>query len=174
MRVFCFSTFCFQAAVYGIGICAEFGGSAFRPHTGGMCWICRELDLSIVICLLKLMSLFISTEALSRLYNVIKHPNALDLDNAMAYDNAVSALGKICQFHHDSIDASQVSYAFLHHMFLFSCSHLNEFNLRYSPEHGNPEEMHMVLPAFTWQIACSLWVLLSYIILLCFLVQMFK
>jgi HEAT repeat protein len=72
-----------QAAVYGIGICAEFGGSAFRPHTG---------------------------EALSRLYNVIKHPNALDLDNAMAYDNAVSALGKICQFHRDGIDASQVSY----------------------------------------------------------------
>nr|CAB3493578.1 unnamed protein product [Digitaria exilis] len=70
-----------QAAVYGIGICAEFGGSAFRPHTG---------------------------EALSRLYNVIKHPNALDLDNAMAYDNAVSALGKICRFHRDSIDASQV------------------------------------------------------------------
>jgi hypothetical protein len=66
-----------------------------------------------------LMSLFISTEALSRLYNVIKHPNALDLDNAMAYDNAVSALGKICQFHRDSIDASQVSYAFMHHMFLF-------------------------------------------------------
>ncbi|KAF0913161.1 hypothetical protein E2562_020287 [Oryza meyeriana var. granulata] len=75
-----------QAAVYGIGICAEFGGSAFRPHTG---------------------------EALSRLYNVIKHPNALDLDNAMAYDNAVSALGKICQFHRDGIDASQVIPAWL-------------------------------------------------------------
>ncbi|KAL6637674.1 hypothetical protein ACP70R_025246 [Stipagrostis hirtigluma subsp. patula] len=75
-----------QAAVYGIGICAEFGGSAFRSHTG---------------------------EALSRLYNVIKHPNALDLDNAMAYDNAVSALGKICQFHRDSIDASQVIPAWL-------------------------------------------------------------
>nr|AAX95644.1 HEAT repeat, putative [Oryza sativa Japonica Group] len=75
-----------QAAVYGIGICAEFGGSAFRPHTG---------------------------EALSRLYNVIKHPNALDLDNAMAYDNAVSALGKICQFHRDGIDASQVVPAWL-------------------------------------------------------------
>ncbi|KAF8681903.1 hypothetical protein HU200_045352 [Digitaria exilis] len=75
-----------QAAVYGIGICSEFGGSAFRPHTG---------------------------EALSRLYNVIKHPNALDLDNAMAYDNAVSALGKICRFHRDSIDASQVIPAWL-------------------------------------------------------------
>ncbi|ONM08183.1 ARM repeat superfamily protein [Zea mays] len=75
-----------QAAVYGIGICAECGGSAFRPHTG---------------------------EALSRLYNVIKHPNALDLDNAMAYDNAVSALGKICRFHRDIIDVSQVIPAWL-------------------------------------------------------------
>uniref|UniRef100_A0A0D9VXV9 TOG domain-containing protein n=1 Tax=Leersia perrieri TaxID=77586 RepID=A0A0D9VXV9_9ORYZ len=75
-----------QAAVYGIGVCAEFGDSAFRPHTG---------------------------EALSRLYNVIKHPNALDLDNAMAYDNAVSALGKICQYHRDDIDASQVVPAWL-------------------------------------------------------------
>jgi importin-5 len=26
----------------------------------------------------------------------------------MAYDNAVSALGKICQFHRDSIDVIQV------------------------------------------------------------------
>lgn len=26
----------------------------------------------------------------------------------MAYDNAVSALGKICQFYRDSIDAAQV------------------------------------------------------------------
>lgn len=26
----------------------------------------------------------------------------------MAYDNAVSALGKICQFHRDSIEAAQV------------------------------------------------------------------
>jgi len=30
----------------------------------------------------------------------------------MAYDNAVSALGKICQFHRDSIDAAQVLYLF--------------------------------------------------------------
>ncbi|KAK4788986.1 hypothetical protein SAY86_020305 [Trapa natans] len=31
----------------------------------------------------------------------------------MAYDNAVSALGKICQFHRDSIDSSQVVPAWL-------------------------------------------------------------
>lgn len=29
-------------------------------------------------------------------------------DNVMAYDNAVSALGKICQYHRDSIDSAQV------------------------------------------------------------------
>lgn len=47
-------------------------------------------------------------EALSRLNAVIGHPNALHSDNVMAYDNAVSALGKICQFHRDSINATQV------------------------------------------------------------------
>lgn len=46
--------------------------------------------------------------ALSRLNVVIQHPNAQQPDNIMAYDNAVSALGKICQYHRDSIDAAQV------------------------------------------------------------------
>lgn len=50
-----------------------------------------------------------SSEALSRLNVVIRDPNALQPDNVMAYDNAVSALGKICQYHRDSIDSSQVS-----------------------------------------------------------------
>uniref|UniRef100_A0A1D1XN17 Importin-5 n=1 Tax=Anthurium amnicola TaxID=1678845 RepID=A0A1D1XN17_9ARAE len=75
-----------QAAVYGIGVCAEFGGSVFRPLVG---------------------------EALSRLNIVIRHPDALHSDNVMAYDNAVSALGKICHFHRDSIDAAQVVPAWL-------------------------------------------------------------
>ncbi|GAV78964.1 HEAT domain-containing protein/HEAT_2 domain-containing protein [Cephalotus follicularis] len=75
-----------QAAVYGLGVCTEFGGSAFKPLVG---------------------------EALSRLNIVIRHPNALRSDNVMAYDNAVSALGKICQFHRDSIDAVQVVPAWL-------------------------------------------------------------
>ncbi|XP_057437723.1 uncharacterized protein LOC130729888 [Lotus japonicus] len=75
-----------QAAVYGVGVCAEFGGSVFKPLVG---------------------------EALSRLNAVIGHPNALHSDNVMAYDNAVSALGKICQFHRDSINATQVVPAWL-------------------------------------------------------------
>jgi hypothetical protein len=37
----------FQAAVYGIGICAEFGGCAFRPHTGGICFTYCETDYFI-------------------------------------------------------------------------------------------------------------------------------
>lgn len=39
---------------------------------------------------------------------MIRDPNALQAENIMAYDNAVSALGKICQFHRDSIDSAQV------------------------------------------------------------------
>ncbi|XVF47512.1 hypothetical protein PTKIN_Ptkin03bG0114600 [Pterospermum kingtungense] len=75
-----------QAAVYGLGVCAEFGGSVFKPLVG---------------------------EALSRLNAVIGHPNASQAENVMAYDNAVSALGKICLFHRDSIDAAQVVPAWL-------------------------------------------------------------
>ncbi|CAM8887011.1 unnamed protein product [Rhodiola kirilowii] len=75
-----------QAAVYGIGVCAEFGGSVFQPRVG---------------------------EALSRLNVVISHPNALHSDNVMAYDNAVSALGKICQFYRSSINVAQVVPAWL-------------------------------------------------------------
>ncbi|KAM7251233.1 hypothetical protein ACFE04_023116 [Oxalis oulophora] len=75
-----------QAAVYGLGVCAEFGGSAFKP---------------------------LVVEALSRLNAVIGHPDAQHPDNVMAYDNAVSAFGKICQFHRDSIDAAQVVPAWL-------------------------------------------------------------
>lgn len=41
---------------------------------------------------------------------MIQQPNARQSENAMAYDNAVSAVGKICQFHRDSIDSSQVAY----------------------------------------------------------------
>ena len=55
-------------------------------------------------------------EALSRLDAVIRHPNALHCDNVMAYDNAVSALGKICQFHRDSINATQVIYILVLHV----------------------------------------------------------
>ncbi|KAK6772665.1 hypothetical protein RDI58_027903 [Solanum bulbocastanum] len=75
-----------QAAVYGLGVCAEHGGSAFKSLLG---------------------------EALSRLYVVLRHPNAVQPENILAYDNAVSALGKICNFHHDSIDSAQVIPAWL-------------------------------------------------------------
>ncbi|KAH1213117.1 Structural maintenance of chromosomes protein 4 [Glycine max] len=74
------------AVIYGVGVCAEFGGSVFNPLVG---------------------------EALSRLDVVIRHPNALHADNIIAYDNVVSALGKICQFHRDSINAAQVVPAWL-------------------------------------------------------------
>ncbi|GLT87421.1 hypothetical protein SLE2022_055060 [Rubroshorea leprosula] len=75
-----------QAALYGVGLCAEFGGAVFKP---------------------------LVQDALSRLDAVIRHPSALHSGNVMAYDNAVSALGKICQFHRDSIDAAQVVPAWL-------------------------------------------------------------
>ncbi|KAI7729183.1 hypothetical protein M8C21_025857, partial [Ambrosia artemisiifolia] len=75
-----------QAAVYGLGVCAQHGGSVIKPFIG---------------------------EVLSSLNFVIRHPKALEVDNVMAYDNAVSALGKVCHFHRDSIDSTQVIPAWL-------------------------------------------------------------
>ncbi|KAL7583237.1 hypothetical protein Lser_V15G44322 [Lactuca serriola] len=46
-------------------------------------------------------------EALSRLNVVIRHHNVLHPENVIAYDDAVSALGKICHFHCNSIELAQ-------------------------------------------------------------------
>ncbi|CAI9260788.1 unnamed protein product [Lactuca saligna] len=66
------------AIVYGLGVCTEYGGYVIKPLVGG---------------------------DLSRLTVVIRYPNVVHPENVMAYDNAISTLGKICHFHHDSIDS---------------------------------------------------------------------
>lgn len=90
--------------------------------------LCSSLLLEVLLntrmILKKTFVILINTfvtyaEALSRLNAVIQHPNALHPDNVMAYDNAVSALGKICQFHQDSIDSAQVFICFP--CFSFTC-----------------------------------------------------
>ena len=80
-----------------------------KPLVGGMiillcCAISSWTSYYLLTCELEFFS-----EALSRLFAVIRHPNALHSENVMAYDNAVSALGRICLFHRDSVNASQVN-----------------------------------------------------------------
>eukprot|EP00501_MAST-03F_sp_TOSAG23-6_P001448 GSMAST32.ASY1.ANO1.1505.1 assembled CDS len=72
-----------QSAVYGLGVCAERGGSAFTPAQ--------------------------ATEASSRLVAVVTAPNAREGDNACASDNAITAVAKLflhrgttVRFHHQS------------------------------------------------------------------------
>ncbi|GLJ16157.1 hypothetical protein SUGI_0269600 [Cryptomeria japonica] len=75
-----------QAAVYGIGVCAKHGGAKMKP---------------------------LVEVSLSKLNDVISHPSAFLSDNRIATDNAISALGKICEYQRDFIDASQVVPAWL-------------------------------------------------------------
>ncbi|KAH0685718.1 hypothetical protein KY290_017246 [Solanum tuberosum] len=65
-----------QVAAYGLGVCAEYGGSAYKSLVGGI-RLCK------------------------------RNPNVVLPENVMAYDNDVSALGKICNFHRESIDSAQ-------------------------------------------------------------------
>lgn len=130
-----------QAAVYGVGLCAEYGGSVFKPLVGGrLLFSCLVYFLFLFFCSYLPVCLWMNitfqfclpAEALSRLDIVIRNPNSQHSDNVMAYDNAVSALGKICQFHRDSIDASQVKifYCLIHTfsnlccILVFSCHSL--------------------------------------------------
>ncbi|KAF3679005.1 hypothetical protein FXO38_02968 [Capsicum annuum] len=67
---------------YGLSICAEHGGSVLN----------LLLEVNKTYSFPDIKNNFIS-EALSQLTMAIRHPNALQPDNVMAYDNAVSALG---------------------------------------------------------------------------------
>ncbi|KAK9271814.1 hypothetical protein L1049_002179 [Liquidambar formosana] len=78
-----------QIAACGIGVCAEFGGSVFKP---------------------------LVRVALSSICSVLKHPKALHPDNVTASDAAVSAFGKICWFHRDNFNAAEVVPAWLSHL----------------------------------------------------------
>ncbi|XP_049389622.1 uncharacterized protein LOC125853905 isoform X1 [Solanum stenotomum] len=70
-----------QNALYGLGLYAEYDGSVFKPYV---------------------------REAISRINVVIMHLRAHEPENQLAYDNAVSTLGKICQFHRELIESAQV------------------------------------------------------------------
>ncbi|XP_019438860.1 PREDICTED: uncharacterized protein LOC109344550 [Lupinus angustifolius] len=68
----------------GIGICAKYGGQKFKT---------------------------IANVAISKLYSLIEHEQSIkgeeSRDGAMISDMAVSALGKICEFHHKNIDGPE-------------------------------------------------------------------
>eukprot|EP00268_Persea_americana_P066194 TRINITY_DN8961_c1_g1_i2.p1 TRINITY_DN8961_c1_g1~~TRINITY_DN8961_c1_g1_i2.p1 ORF type:complete len:599 (-),score=136.06 TRINITY_DN8961_c1_g1_i2:315-2111(-) len=78
-----------QAAVYGLGICAKNGDAWLE---------------------------FFIKEALRALNRVISHQSAFQFENRMATDNAISALGKICEYRRDCIDATQVIPVWLCHL----------------------------------------------------------
>ncbi|KAI4307684.1 hypothetical protein L6164_030846 [Bauhinia variegata] len=78
-----------EEAVRGIRICAEFGTPEFKP------FIYRTL---------------------SELSLLIKGSGRSLPENTKAYEIAVSAIGRICEFHRDSIDASKLVPAWLSHL----------------------------------------------------------
>ncbi|KAF4138965.1 Importin repeat [Phytophthora infestans] len=68
-----------QAAAFGVGVCASQGGEAFAPH---------------------------ADRCLQLLHNVVAHPNAHSSEQRNATDNAVAALGKLCEFQAGAVDAA--------------------------------------------------------------------
>ena len=65
-----------QAAVYGVGVCAEFGGAAFAPYMKPVVGVLNAC---------------------------VTAPDAREEDNAAPTENAISSLGKIAMFQRDAI-----------------------------------------------------------------------
>ena len=82
------------------------------------------LFLILSVCYTIVIVSFFSSfkEALSRLNAVITHPNAQHSDKVTACFNAVSARGKIFQFHRDSINVAQVHHTCFCNLSL-ACDH---------------------------------------------------
>ncbi|CAI5746446.1 unnamed protein product [Peronospora destructor] len=70
-----------QAAAFGVGVCASQGGKAFAPH---------------------------AEQCLQLLHNVVAHPRAHSRKQRNATDNAVAALGKMCEYQADAVDAAKL------------------------------------------------------------------
>ncbi|KAJ7415325.1 hypothetical protein WISP_78814 [Willisornis vidua] len=70
-----------QAAAYGVGVMAQFGGDSYRPFC---------------------------PEALPLLVRVIQSPDAKTKDNINATENCISAVGKIMKFKPDCINVEEV------------------------------------------------------------------
>uniref|UniRef100_A0A674HVH8 Importin 5 n=1 Tax=Taeniopygia guttata TaxID=59729 RepID=A0A674HVH8_TAEGU len=70
-----------QAAAYGVGVIAQFGGDSYRP-------VCPE--------------------ALPLLVRVIQSPDAKAKENVNATENCISAIGKIMKFKPDCINVEEV------------------------------------------------------------------
>ncbi|KXS13655.1 importin subunit beta-3 [Gonapodya prolifera JEL478] len=70
-----------QAASYGIGVAAEFGGPAYAEMCAG---------------------------ALGPLFTLVNAKKSRDEENIMATENAVAAVAKICKFNNSKFDVNQV------------------------------------------------------------------
>lgn len=71
-----------QASVYGLGICAQFGGALFAAQC---------------------------SEVVSVIHAIINSPTAREEDNAFATDNGVSALGKIILYQPEALAANRAA-----------------------------------------------------------------
>jgi len=67
-----------QAASYGVGLCAQYGASLYGPKVRAL---------------------------LPNLFAIAQHPEARSEDNQFASENAISAIGKICQFAGSGMEA---------------------------------------------------------------------
>jgi importin-5 len=86
-----------QASVYGIGMCAEFGGESMAPLIPGKCKKKKNRDFINEVLPWLSSNLHIYVDVLKRLSVVITHAEARNEENIHPTENAIAAWGRICQ-----------------------------------------------------------------------------
>lgn len=93
-----------QAAAYGVGVLAQFGGPGYASVCAGLSCSCIALEENIDLT----VALVCSSEALPYLVKMVQAPDARNMENLSATENAISAVAKICKFNPSSVRCEEV------------------------------------------------------------------
>lgn len=101
-----------QAAAYGVGVMAQYGGESYRPYCTGAAWFRSPLEMifcsSSPFLFHKLMPCFSGPDAIPLLFRVIQTADSRAKENVNATENCISAVGKVMRFRPECVNVNEI------------------------------------------------------------------
>lgn len=102
-----------QAAAYGVGVMAQFGGESYRPFCTGVAfhWSSLEMLLAVDCLYLTTWRLCVCShgpEAIPMLVRVIQAADSRSKENVNATENCISAVGKVMRFRPECVNVNEI------------------------------------------------------------------
>lgn len=97
-----------QAAAYGVGVMAQYGGENYRPFCTGNHAVQKVFEASAELIRGCLCVIFVCTEAIPLLVGVIQAADSRSKENINATENCISAVGKVMRFRSECINVNEI------------------------------------------------------------------